>query len=368
MITLGIGMIVKDEELVMERFLNNFSDCVDQIVIVDTGSTDKTMDIIKNYIQENQTRAEIILLEHPWNNNFGEARNYAFEHVTTDYVMWMDADDVIDINTYGLFAAFDDYCKQHGNPDQFTMEYLLSRDANGQKSSKMRRLRIVKNDGDYKWEGHIHECIVSSKAQKKECYIEDEFYIEHRKLKPHGDRNLKIFESMIENGDPMTNRDQVYYGHELFYNGRYEEAKKQYQKCFEKYPTWYGDAYDMLLKLIRMTNIQDEKAGIAFRSFFYGPKGSRPDFLCIIGDAYFNKGLKEGAIVWYEKALEKAESYDYSRSDIIDTKYLTWYPYLYLSLCYWDIDYDKSKYYHQLLRTKYPDNSFGINNDKWFQK
>ena len=45
--TLGIGMIVKDEELVMERFLNNFSDCVDQIVIVDTGSTDKTMDIIK---------------------------------------------------------------------------------------------------------------------------------------------------------------------------------------------------------------------------------------------------------------------------------------------------------------------------------
>ena len=39
--------------------------------------------------------------------------------------MWMDADDVIDINTYGLFAAFDDYCKQHGNPDQFTMEYLL---------------------------------------------------------------------------------------------------------------------------------------------------------------------------------------------------------------------------------------------------
>ena len=233
--TLGIGMIVKDEELVMERFLNNFSDCVDQIVIVDTGSTDKTMDIINNYIKENETRAEIILLEHPWNNNFGEARNYAFEHVTTDYVMWMDCDDVIDINTYGFFASFDDYCKQHGNPDQFTMEYLLSRDANGQKSSKMRRLRIVKNDGDYKWEGHIHECIVSSKKQKKECYIEDDFYIEHRKIKPHGDRNLKIFESMIENGDPMTNRDQVYYGHELFYNGRYEDAKKQYQKCFEKY-------------------------------------------------------------------------------------------------------------------------------------
>ena len=85
--TLSICMIVKNEEELLARCLNSVKDLVDEIVIVDSGSTDKTLQIAKSF------GAKIFYFE--WCNDFSKARNFAFSKATSDYILWLDADDVM---------------------------------------------------------------------------------------------------------------------------------------------------------------------------------------------------------------------------------------------------------------------------------
>ena len=80
-------MIVRDEEAVLERCLESVRDAVDEIIIVDTGSTDGTKDIGRKYTGK--------IYDLPWQDDFAAARNFAFFKGTMDYLMWLDADDVL---------------------------------------------------------------------------------------------------------------------------------------------------------------------------------------------------------------------------------------------------------------------------------
>ena len=85
--TLSLCMIVKNEEDVIGRCLECVSDIFDEIIVVDTGSEDKTRDIVKKYTKN--------LYYFKWIEDFAAARNYAFSKATKDYIMWLDADDII---------------------------------------------------------------------------------------------------------------------------------------------------------------------------------------------------------------------------------------------------------------------------------
>lgn len=80
-------MMVKDEENCITRCLDSVIDLVDEIVIVDTGSTDKTIDICRSYNAR--------VFNYAWNNNFAEARNFGLDKVTQDWVLWLDADEEV---------------------------------------------------------------------------------------------------------------------------------------------------------------------------------------------------------------------------------------------------------------------------------
>ena len=80
-------MIVKNEEKVLKRCLDSVKDIVDEIIIVDTGSTDKTKEIAKKYATK--------ILDFKWVDDFSKARNYSFSQATKDYILWLDADDII---------------------------------------------------------------------------------------------------------------------------------------------------------------------------------------------------------------------------------------------------------------------------------
>ena len=85
--TLSLCMIVKNEEDVIGRCLECVSDIFDESLVVDTGSEDKTRDIVKKYTKN--------LYYFKWIEGFAAARNYAFSKATKDYIMWLDADDII---------------------------------------------------------------------------------------------------------------------------------------------------------------------------------------------------------------------------------------------------------------------------------
>jgi glycosyltransferase involved in cell wall biosynthesis len=78
-------MIVKDEEPWIARCLLSVRDSVDEIIVVDTGSHDRTMDIAHGLGAK--------VLQFPWKESFAEARNYSLRHATGEWVLWMDADE-----------------------------------------------------------------------------------------------------------------------------------------------------------------------------------------------------------------------------------------------------------------------------------
>ena len=87
MVTISLCMIVKNEEDTLARCLDCIKDIVDEIIIVDTGSTDLTKEIAKNYTN--------LVYDFKWIDDFSAARNFSFSKATKDYCLWLDADDVI---------------------------------------------------------------------------------------------------------------------------------------------------------------------------------------------------------------------------------------------------------------------------------
>jgi len=97
--TITLALIAKDEEKNINRLLDSVDSCFDEIVLVDTGSKDKTKEIA------NQRGCKIYDFE--WVDSFCKARNFAFSKATCDYIMWLDLDDVLD-NREG-FIKWRDY-------------------------------------------------------------------------------------------------------------------------------------------------------------------------------------------------------------------------------------------------------------------
>ena len=85
---LGFNMIVKNEENCLEKTLANIRPIADEIVITDTGSSDRTVEIALQY-------ADLVLFN-LWQDSFSEARNWSLQHSEADYVCWIDADEFIE--------------------------------------------------------------------------------------------------------------------------------------------------------------------------------------------------------------------------------------------------------------------------------
>ena len=90
MVSISLCMIVKNEEDVLARALDSVKELADEIIIVDTGSEDRTKDIARRYTQK--------VFDFEWEDDFAAARNFACRKVSMDYWMWLDADDIVTEN------------------------------------------------------------------------------------------------------------------------------------------------------------------------------------------------------------------------------------------------------------------------------
>ena len=95
--TLGLSQIVKNESKVITRMLDSIADIADYITIVETGSTDDTINIIKNWAKEHNIPCDVY--ERPF-DNFANSRNYAMKMAKpkTDYSFWLDADEILHVD------------------------------------------------------------------------------------------------------------------------------------------------------------------------------------------------------------------------------------------------------------------------------
>ena len=95
MVTISICMIVKNEEKHLARCLDSIADLAEELIIVDTGSTDRTKEIAAKYNAR--------IYDFKWNGDFSDARNFSFSKATKEYIYQADADEVLDeTNRCGL--------------------------------------------------------------------------------------------------------------------------------------------------------------------------------------------------------------------------------------------------------------------------
>ncbi|GAA0767742.1 hypothetical protein GCM10008908_07170 [Clostridium subterminale] len=150
-ILLSICMIVKNEEENIEKCLKSMIPLINEdsieLIIVDTGSTDKTVDICKKYTKH--------VYNKQWNDDFSEARNYSISIAKGEYIFIQDADQTIDEKSIDrLINLF----KNKGYRNYNTI-YIKLRNYLNEKLDKFSELRfplIFKNDGDFKYTGAVH--------------------------------------------------------------------------------------------------------------------------------------------------------------------------------------------------------------------
>ena len=283
MFKLSVAMIIKNEELTLDRILSQCSQFADEIIIVDTGSKDCSIDIAKKYTDKVYT--------FPWQDDFALARNFSFSKATMDFVMWLDADDTIDYNNIKQLQEL----KKTPNPaDVYMLKYQIG------DNFVFYRERILKRKNNYLWSGAVHEVITPSGDIKHL-----DITIKHDKLKAgNPKRNLNIYRKLLKNGIHLNPREQHYYARELYYNGYFKkcitEFKKHIKSC-DPYPPNTLGSYIMMSDAY--THEKDYNNAIKYLIKSLKHFIPTAEVCCKLATAFEKLNKTNLAIFWYENAL-----------------------------------------------------------------
>ena len=316
--TISLCMIVKNEEDVIGRCLDSVQGIVDEIVVVDTGSDDHTKEIVKKYTNK--------LYDFPWINDFSAARNFAFSKATKNYILWLDADDVILEPDREKFLSL----KKNFDPavDSVTMHYHLAQDEKGNITSSLRRNRLVKRANHFKWIGAVHEYLEVGGS-----IINSEVAITHCAISHDSSRNLRIYEERLAKGENFSPRDLYYYANELRDHGKDEEAIKFYQQFLDTKQGWIEDNISSCGKVadcFLALNNPEKYLEYIYKSFDYD--APRAEFCCRLGYYYLQANELKQATFWYKTATGLEQPADCW--GIINNACWTWLPHLQLCVCY----------------------------------
>lgn len=102
-ITITGAVIVKDEERCIKRCIDSLLPLFDEIIIVDTGSVDNTLNILHRY-----TSDKLKILHTLWEDNFSKPRNFAIKKAKCDYIFFIDADEYINSSKSEVITAFNE--------------------------------------------------------------------------------------------------------------------------------------------------------------------------------------------------------------------------------------------------------------------
>ncbi|UHA76190.1 glycosyltransferase family 2 protein [Paenibacillus sp. 481] len=345
-------MIVKNEEESLQRCLDSVIDLVDEIVIVDTGSTDNTKQIA--------ARNQACLYDFEWIDDFGAARNYAFSKATQEYIFWLDADDIIDEKGRVAFRQL----KRELSRDvtSVSMPYVLTTNEAGDPLFSLRRNRLVQRAANFRWIGPVHEYLeVYGNIQHSDICVY------HKKDKHYTDRNLRIYENRLAAGEVFSARDLYYYANELKDHARYAEALDYYEKFLQTKQGWYEDCIQACLKMEschEKLNHEEERLPALVRSFIFDKPHS--DICCQIGEIMLNKQRMPDAIYWFEQATQLA--IPSNQLTMTQSSTWTWIPHLKLCVVYDQMGQHETACYHNEMALRFiPDHPSMLYNQTYFK-
>lgn len=282
-------MIVRDEEQTLPRCLDSAADLVDEIIVTDTGSVDRTREIAARYGR---------VASFAWCDDFAAARNFSFAQATQEFILWLDADDVIEPADREQFARLK--AELDETTDVVMLPYHTAVDERGRPTYTYFRERLLRRAAAFRWEGAVHECITPRGRVRY-----GQAAVTHRKGKPaDGDRNLRIYQAQLARGETLNARGQFYFARELMAHGRQQEAVSAFRDFLDRPDGWVEnriEAWDNLAACLNALGQPAQARQALVRAF--AEDSPRGETCCALAALELEQGRLMQAKFWYETAL-----------------------------------------------------------------
>lgn len=216
--TLSLCMIVKDEEANLARCLDSVRGVVDEIIVVDTGSTDRTVEIARQY------GARIFF--HHWDDDFAAARNVSLSHAGSDWILALDADEALAAEDRAKLLTL---LREEG-PTAYLLNIHSPIESRTSRASINPFPRLFRNRPAIRFEGRIHEQVSPSIARIGGRIVPSGVWVHHRgyhsrwaDVPAKRGRNLRLLETQVSEhpDDPSAH---LHLGMVYAQDARHDEA------------------------------------------------------------------------------------------------------------------------------------------------
>ena len=347
--TLSVCMIVKDEEATLARCLSCVKPFADEIIVVDTGSADDTVAIARRFTDK------VFFFE--WRDDFSAARNYSFSLASCDFVMWLDADDVITEENARLIAGL----KSRDDFDVAFLQYAAAFD--GDKPTFVYyRERIFRRALGLKWEGAVHEAITPAGK-----IIRSPACVHHKKVRQNSPcRNLRIYQSRLSRGLTLNAREKFYYGRELFFNQMYLECVAVLSDYLSG-DGWVENKIEACRTLYKsLQKLGREREAVRALTHAFTLSTPRAEDCCILASYLEGKNSIDAAIYWYERALSSKNEEE--KGGFVNLDYSQYFPAMRLCVIYDKAgEYEVAAQYNELAGKAKPNDASYLYNREYFK-
>lgn len=240
---LGLALIIGDETKELPRLLESCKGIFDEIVVSWNGSNAATKQILESYGCK--------VTPFKWTDHFAQARNHSFSLSSSDFIMWLDADDELihpDQLRSTCANAFSD-----SEVNVIEMPYHYDHDSYGNVTMKLWNARIIRR-GTFHWVGAIHECLLPIQDFKK-CRVENVWVrhsVDPERVKRSAERNLRITKKEYERehlpGGGIDPRTTLYYAKSLNGAGLFKESVEIFEEYLDQ-SEWDDEKYEVLCTL-----------------------------------------------------------------------------------------------------------------------
>ena len=297
MISISLCMIVKNEEEVLSRCLNSIADLMDEIIIVDTGSTDRTKEIASKYTDR--------IYDFTWTGNFSDARNFSFQKATKDYIYCADADELLDDENHQKFALLKKTLLTSIDIVQMYYDNQLSYNTIYNYDKELRP-KLYKRVRHFVWENAIHEAV-----RLEPTIYDSDIVITHKPTGSHTSRDLNAFEVLCDKGIHLNQKLHNLYAKELYISGEPEDFLKA-KKFFSESISSPDRTPDEILEACCICVKASLLAHNDLEFFQYTTKGIAAggcsEICCELGSYYFDHNEIDEACLWFYNAAFETES------------------------------------------------------------
>ena len=295
MSTISLCMIVKNEEKLLKRCLDSISDLMDEIIIVDTGSTDNTREIASHYTDK--------IFDFQWIDDFAAARNFAFSKATMEYVYSCDADEIIDDVNHEEFRKLKAVLIPEVEIVQ--MKYVeCPGDQTVLNSKTEYRPKLFKRLRSYVWINRVHETV-----RLDPVVFDSDIEIMHipYNTEDHAKRDFHIFEDMIKNGEKLSDTLLTMYAKELWKKGSGEDFKiaaKYFKDIINKDDNSSDSMEIAAVIMVRASRLLKNTSDfIKYTSMLQSVGRGGSELFYELGEFFYEDGEYECALAWYRSAV-----------------------------------------------------------------